>query len=94
VTSASSISVVVSTRGRASHAAQCARSILACDGCSEVIFVDQSDDEETDKVLSEVLDPRLRYIRTETRGVTNGRNVGIAASHGEIIAFTDRKSVV
>jgi GT2 family glycosyltransferase len=67
----------------------CAQSILASDGFAELIVVDQSEGRETETALSTIGDLRLRYVRTETRGVTNGRNLGMELSRGDIIAFTD-----
>jgi glycosyltransferase involved in cell wall biosynthesis len=83
------ISVVVPTRNRPEHAAACARSILRGDGFEELIFVDQSDEDATDKALSAISDARLRHVRSGLRGVTNGRNVGIDLSRGTVVAFTD-----
>ncbi len=85
------VSVTVPTRGRAQHVRECVASILACTGPSfEVIVVDQSDDRLTEEVLALLLgDARLRYLRSETRGVCAARNLGIAASRGEILACTD-----
>jgi GT2 family glycosyltransferase len=83
------LSVVVPTRNRSTHAAACARAILALDGFTDLIFVDQSDDRATDEELSRIDDPRFRYVRTDTRGVTNGRNIGMSLSRSDIVAFTD-----
>ncbi len=83
------ISVVVPTRNRPDHAAACARELLACGGFDQVVFVDQSDDEKTEAVLTSLGDSRVRCIRSSLRGATNGRNVGIESSKGDIIAFTD-----
>jgi GT2 family glycosyltransferase len=83
------VSVVVPTRNRAAHAEACAKSILAIDGFVDLVFVDQSDDGATRDALARIDDPRLRYIGTETRGVTKGRNLGMSMSQGEIVAFTD-----
>jgi glycosyltransferase involved in cell wall biosynthesis len=83
------VSVVVPTRNRAVHAEACAKSILATDGFVDVIFVDQSDDGSTKDALSRIDDPRLRYVGTETRGVTKGRNLGMSLSQSDIVAFTD-----
>jgi glycosyltransferase involved in cell wall biosynthesis len=82
-------SVVVPTRNRAKHAFECAQTILASEGFSELVVVDQSDTSETEQVLSRIRDARLRYVRTATRGVSLARNVGIEASGGEIVALTD-----
>jgi glycosyltransferase involved in cell wall biosynthesis len=85
------ISVTVPTRGRAQHMRECITSILACGGPPfEVIVVDQSDDRFTEEALAPLLeDTRLRYMRTETRGVCAARNIGIAESRGEILVCTD-----
>jgi glycosyltransferase involved in cell wall biosynthesis len=83
------VSVTVPTRNRPAHIAACVRSILATGGFLDLTVVDQSDDDATEQALASIDDPRLRYIRTETRGVTRGRNVGIEESRGDIVAYTD-----
>lgn len=88
-TRALSVSVVVPTRNRPAHAEACAKSILAISGFADLIVVDQSDDHTTEEALSRIDDPRLRYVRTETRGVTKGRNLGMSMSRSDIVAFTD-----
>ncbi|HEX3776570.1 MAG TPA: glycosyltransferase family A protein [Polyangiaceae bacterium] len=84
-----SVSAVVPTRNRPQHAVPCARSILQNPDLLELFFVDQSDDRKTEEALATIDDPRLTYVRSELRGVTNGRNVGIERSKGDIIAYTD-----
>ena len=83
------ISIVVATRNRAEHAASCVRTILAGGGYQELVVVDQSDGPETAQGLAAIGDPRLRCVRSNLRGATNGRNVGIEATTGDVIAFTD-----
>ena len=85
------IAVVVPTRNRPDHAAACAQSILANPERSlEVVLVDQSDDDATERIVGRHIDdPRFRYVRTSTRGASNARNVGIEVSAAPIIAFTD-----
>ncbi len=82
-------SVVVPTRNRPRQALECAETILESDGFSELVVVDQSDTPETEQILSRIRDKRLRYVRTATRGVSLGRNIGIETSAGEIVALTD-----
>ena len=83
------ISVVVPTRNRAEHAAECAREILRSDGFDEIVFVDQSDGSETERALAAIGDGRIRRVACRLRGATNGRNLGIEATTGDVIAFTD-----
>ncbi len=83
------VSVVVPTRGRSSHAVECVEAVLANDRFLELIVVDQSDDRDTHDALRHVTDARLHYVRTDTRGVTRARNLGIELSRGDVIAFTD-----
>ena len=83
------VSVVVPTRNRPAHADACASAILASNGFVDLIVVDQSDDQATEEAMARIDDPRLRYVRTETRGVTRGRNLGMDLSRGDIVAFTD-----
>jgi len=83
------VSAVVPTRNRPQHAIPCATTILANPDLLELIFVDQSDDHKTEEALATINDPRLIYVRSDLRGVTNGRNTGIERSKGDIIAYTD-----
>jgi glycosyltransferase involved in cell wall biosynthesis len=83
------LSVVVPTRNRDAHITQCVASILATSGFDELIVVDQSDGSATEAALADFQDPRLRHVRTDTRGVTLARNLGIDLSHNELVAFTD-----
>jgi GT2 family glycosyltransferase len=87
--SAPRVSVVIPTRNRPKDAAACVATILASDGYDELVVVDQSGDDATEVALRAVRDPRLRYLKSATRGATNGRNAGIAATRGDVIAFTD-----
>jgi len=88
-TDALRLSIVVPTRNRPGHAAECARTILGGSGFEELVFVDQSDGDQTEQALAALGDARLRCIRSPLRGATNGRNLGIEVTRGEIVAFTD-----
>jgi glycosyltransferase involved in cell wall biosynthesis len=83
------LTIAVPTRNRPTHAAACARAILATDGFVDLIIVDQSDDKATQRLLENIDDPRLRYVRTDTRGVTRGRNIGLESSQSDVVTFTD-----
>lgn len=83
------VSVVLPTRNRHAHALACAKTILQNPSFLELIVVDQSDGTQTKDALAELSDARLRYVPTETRGVTAARNLGIELSQGDVVAFTD-----
>ena len=83
------VSVVIPTRNRPLHALACAKSVLANSGVKELIVIDQSDSAATEEALAELQEPRLRHVRSTTRGVSNSRNLGIDLSIGEVIAFID-----
>lgn len=56
----------------------------------EIVIVDQSTDDRTAAALQPFLnDPRICYIRSATKGVATGRNIGISKARGELIAMTD-----
>lgn len=85
------ITVVISTRNRGASVVMPLRGVLTNRGTDvELIVVDQSDDERTQTAVAPYLeDPRIRYIRSFTKGAARGRNLGIAAARSELIAITD-----
>ncbi len=84
------ISVLVCTRNRGTYIGKCVRSILQSElRDMELLVIDQSDGKDTMDVVLAIDDPRLRYLRTPTRGLSRARNIGIEASRAPIILFTD-----
>ena len=86
------VSVVIATRNRSDLIGDC------LDGLSrmpyrdaEFLIVDQSTDHRTADLVARAgdSDPRFAYIPTDSVGASRARNIGIARSQGEIIAFTD-----
>ena len=83
------LAVVVPTRNRPDHVVECAKSLIVCGGFDELLFIDQSDGVETANVVEGLGDARIRCVRSDLRGATNGRNLGIELESSAIIAFTD-----
>ncbi len=54
----------------------------------ELIVVDQNGDDRLDPVLSAHPDLRIRHLRSGA-GASRGRNVGLSAYEGDIVAFPD-----
>lgn len=56
----------------------------------ELIIVDDGSVDDTEDVIRELQDERIRYIRLpENKGVSNARNIGMSMARGEYIAFQD-----
>jgi glycosyltransferase involved in cell wall biosynthesis len=89
------VSVVVSTRNRSHVLGDALSSLLnqQTDGLPyEVIVVDNDSSDDTASLcrrFEQQSDGRLRCLFERRRGVSNGRNTGIAASRGAVVAFTD-----
>ncbi|MGH7450282.1 MAG: glycosyltransferase family 2 protein [bacterium] len=87
----SHISVVISTRDRGESIKATIQSALASEYPHvEVVVVDQSEDDRTERAIQPFLDDsRLRYIRSDTKGCSSGRNIGIRQAQGSTIFITD-----
>lgn len=85
------ITVVVSTRNRPKAVTQAVETILMNHYTNfRAIIVDQSDNDLTETQLEPILsNPHFHYFRTDTKGISAGRNLGIAAAQSELIAITD-----
>jgi GT2 family glycosyltransferase len=83
------VSIVVPTRNRPDDVAACVRTILGLEGFQELVVVDQSDGPATARALAAIADPRLRCLPSALRGAANGRNAGLEATTGDVVAFTD-----
>jgi glycosyltransferase involved in cell wall biosynthesis len=84
------LSVLLCTRNRGDKIGNAVATILAGDFEDfELLVVDQSTDERTQEVVASVGDTRVRYIRTDTVGLSRSRNIAVRESRAEIIVFTD-----
>ncbi|GAA0533966.1 hypothetical protein GCM10009097_58940 [Pigmentiphaga daeguensis] len=60
----------------------------------EMIVVDDCSDDNTKEIISQLKDPRIRYIESQKRaGAAAARNTGVAASTGDWIAFIDSDTI-
>jgi glycosyltransferase involved in cell wall biosynthesis len=87
---APAISLVVSTLGRIDTLERLLASLSQQSFTDfEVIVVDQNDNGLLDSLMSRfVADPRFRHARS-SRGVSKGRNAGIALARAPIVGFPD-----
>lgn len=85
------ISAVVPTRNRGDRAAVAIASLLANDHPEfEVILVDQSPDDSTERAVEQYFDdPRFRYHRSDAQGAGRARTTGLRLATHDLVAFTD-----
>ena len=88
-----SFSVVISTRDRAAHLANCLRSLEQQDYFNfEVIVVKGPCSDNTDDVLNQYVG-KIRIAECFEGNLSKSRNIGIDAAAGDIVAFIDDDSV-
>lgn len=85
------VSVIIPTHNRAGLLPRAVESVLAqTHDDYELIIVDDCSSDDTQRVIAEFADSRIRHFRHEVnRGVSAARNTGIANARGEYIAFLD-----
>jgi GT2 family glycosyltransferase len=82
------LSVVVCTRNRPELLGRCLEALAGHKGAFEVLVVDQGD---TPAPIPG--DPRFRHLPHHERGLAAGRNGGVSAAAGKVIAFLDDDAV-
>ncbi len=93
------LSVVVCTLNRARQISAVLDCLLAqeTDSAYEIVVVDNNSIDGTRSIVqqyTEATSGKVRYVFEGQRGVSYGRNAGIKAAHGEIIAFVDDGVIV
>lgn len=83
------VSVVICSYNGASTLRSCLKSLQTLDYPNyEIILVDDGSTDETEEIAAEFRE-YIHVIRQPNQGLGFARNVGIEASRGEIVAFTD-----
>ena len=84
-----SVSTVVPTFNRADLLDRALASVLPeCGPGDEIIVVDDDSTDSTEDVVR-AYGPPVRYLRVPHGGAGAARNAGIAAAHGDLVAFLD-----
>ena len=89
------VSVIIITRNRPYLLDHCLARVRAQEGAErEVIVVDSSSDDASERVVAR--HPGVTYVRlrSERNNMPRARNVGLARAHGDILAFIDDDSMV
>src|SRR5262249_53792080 len=93
------VSVVITTHNRAEILSRCVRATLAearRRPGAEVLVVDNASADGTPDVLDALLRAEgapLRTLHEPRLGASHGRNTGLAAARGELVAFLDDDAV-
>lgn len=92
------ISIVVSTKDRPDDIKRCLESIVINTYKSyEIIIIDQSKTNKTERYVNHFKKSshiKITYLKSKTIGASNGRNMGINLSEGDIVAFTDDDCII
>ena len=85
------VSIITATKNYARFLPQAVASALAQSVCNwELIVVDDGSTDDTSTVVQPFLaDKRIRYVQSDRLGQSRAKNLGIALSRGEFVAFLD-----
>ena len=88
------ISAVITTYNRSEMLAKALERLLSQTGGVpyEIVVVDNNSTDDTRATIEGFIargHSNIRYVFEPNQGITHGRNAGIAAARGDIIAFTD-----
>ena len=84
------VSVVMAMYNARPYVADAVESVLRQDYDNfELVVIDDGSTDGSSKVVERFTDPRIRLIRTENRGTSAARNMGIAQAHGAYVTFLD-----
>ena len=83
-------SIIIPVRDGSNFLAEAIASVLAqLAGDDEILVVWDDSDDDTASILRRLTDSRIRALKGPGKGVSGGRNAGLAAAAGEFIAFID-----
>ncbi|WP_159588038.1 rhamnan synthesis F family protein [Chelativorans xinjiangense] len=85
------VSIIMPTRNRAYCIGHAIESVISQTHSNfELIVVDDGSTDNTEKVITSINDPRIRYIKnTESGGPSKARNIGLRTARGEWVFFLD-----
>ncbi len=89
------ITIIICTRNRSENLKECVNSILKNKGDRyEILIVDQGTDGKTENFIKKINSEKIRYIKTDTVGLSRARNIAILNVNTKYLAFTDDDCIV
>ena len=84
------VSIVIPTYNREKYITKCIDSIINQTLKEiEIIIIDDGSTDNTEKIIKNYNDKRIKYIKKDNTGIGDTRNRGIKESTGEYISFVD-----
>lgn len=85
------VSIIIPTYNHANYIKKSLKSVINQTFKNwEAIVIDNHSTDETEKIVREYTDPRIRYLKINNSGIiAKSRNLGIEAAKGQWIAFLD-----
>lgn len=89
------ISVVIPTYNRSKELINCIYSLTNQTLKDiEIIIIDDGSTDNTESVINNIKDKRIKYIKRKNHGIGSSRNCGIELSTGDFISFIDSDDYV
>ncbi len=89
------VSIIIITRNRPMLLSHCLRRVFDQQyPCKEIIVVDSSSDDETERLVAQYPEIVSVQLREQFNNMPQARNEGIAVALGDIIAFIDDDAMV
>jgi len=87
------LSVVIPSYNSSAYIAEALESVLGqgCESTLEILVVDDGSQDNTAEIVTQF--PEVHYIQTEHGGAGSARNKGVAAAHGNLVAFLDADDI-
>lgn len=84
------VSIIIPTYNRAEFIAEAIISVLSQTYSNiELIVIDDGSTDNTQQIVSTIIDKRLTYIKQNNRGRSNARNYALSLATGKYITFLD-----
>lgn len=88
------VSVIMPTYNRAALIGDAIQSVLdQTYDRLDLLLIDDGSTDNTENIISQFNDPRLKYVRQENKGAAAARNHGLALRTGAYVAFIDSDDI-